>query len=304
MTTTTVDDSLIQSFVFYLRVERQHGENTVTNYESDVRNFAEWLAKPLPEADRADLLRYFSHELNAGVNPSTLARRRFALQKLFCFLMDEGHIKRDPTRHLPMPKRWKRMPKVVSTADFDKMIDSLGPSPLEIRDKAMLLTFFASGLRESELQNLKLEDLNLDNIDSGSAKVWEGKGDKDGTVPLSPPAISALRVYLDTVRPRFENGLKSPYVFLGRRGERLTRMQIYNRVADIAEASIGRRISPHVLRHGYATALMEGGADIRDVQCLMRHSDLDTTAIYVHINLEYLRRNYYASHPRARIAAV
>lgn len=162
-----------------------------------------------------------------------------------------------------------------------------------------MLTFFASGLRESELAALKVQDMDLD---AGAAKVWDGKGGKDGIVPLSLPAIAALREYFSNVRPKLANGGAEPYVFLGQRGRGLTRQQIYYRVRGIAQAALGRRISPHFLRHGFATALMEGGTDIRDVQVLMRHSSVDTTAIYVHIDLKFLRRIYYASHPRARIA--
>lgn len=178
------------------------------------------------------------------------------------------------------------------------MVASLSASWLDVRDKAILLTFFASGLRASELARLKLQDLDLD---AGAAKVWDGKGGKDGIVPLSPPAIEALRQYLGIVRPHFAARANNPHVFLGHWGRSLTRQAIWCRVRGIAKSALGKRISPHFLRHGFATALVEGGADIRDVQVLMRHSSVDTTAIYVHTDLQYLRKIYYASHPRARI---
>jgi integrase/recombinase XerD len=294
----TTNNDLINRFLVYLSAERASGKHTLANYEHDVRDFSAWLEKPLPEATRIDMQSYISDSLKQ-VCARTVQRRLSCLRHFFRFLIDEEEIEIDPTRNLPVPKGWKTVPKSLSLADLDSMVASLGSSWLDVRDKAILLTFFASGLRESELAALKVQDLDLD---AGAAKVWDGKGGKDGLVPLSPSAIAALREYFLDVRPKLANGGSEPYVFLGRRGRGLTRQQIYCRVRDISKAALGKRISPHFLRHGFATALMEGGADIRDVQVLMRHSSVDTTAIYVHIDLKFLRKIYYASHPRARIA--
>lgn len=294
----TTNNDLINRFLLYLRAERSAGKNTLANYEHDVRHFLAWLEKPAAEAARIDVQKYISDSLKQ-VCPRTVRRRLSCLRTFFRLLIDEEQIEINPTRNLPAPKAWKTVPKSLSPADLDCMLASLGGFWIDVRDKAILLTFFASGLRESELAALKLRDVDLD---AGVAKVWEGKGGKDGIVPLSSPAIVALREYLVSVRPKLANGGSEPYLFLGRRGKGLTRQQIYYRVRDIAKAALGKRISPHLLRHGFATALVEGGADIRDVQVLMRHSSVDTTAIYVHIDLKFLRKIYYASHPRARIA--
>jgi integrase/recombinase XerD len=275
------------------------GENTVASYETDVRKFAEWLGRPLTSVRRIDLQQYLSDSLNAGTNARSAARHLSCLRHFYRFLIDEEEIQIDPTRNLPVPKHWKTVPKALSLADLEKMVASLGASWLDVRDKAMLLAFFASGLRASELAALKLQDLDLE---AGAAMVWNGKGGKDGLVPLSPPAIAALRRYLEIVRPKLADHGSSAYVFLTRLGGPLTRQQVYYRVRDVARSALGKLISPHFLRHGFATALVEGGADIRDVQVLMRHSSIDTTAIYIHTDLKYLRRIYYASHPRARIA--
>jgi integrase/recombinase XerD len=295
---TASNNDLIKRFLAYLRAERGAGKHTLSNYEHDVRNFSAWLERPLPKATRIDLQKYISDSLKQGIGARSVARRLSCLRHFFRFLIDEEQLESDPTRNLPVPKGWKTVPKPLSLADLESMVASLGSSWIDIRDKAILLTFFASGLRESELAALKIQDLDLD---AGAAKVWDGKGGKDGIVPLSTPAIAALREYFSSVRPKLANAGPEPYVFLGRRGRGLTRQQIYYRVRDIAKAALGKRISPHFLRHGFATSLMEGGADIRDVQVLMRHSSVDTTAIYVHIDLKFLRRIYYASHPRARI---
>lgn len=292
----------IAIFASYLRTECGAGDNTVASYENDVRKFAAWLLpKPLTQAQRIDVSRFISAALAEGLSGRSAARRLACLRHFYRFLVDEEEISSEPTRNLPVPKIGKTVPKALSLADLEKMVASLGTSWIDTRDKAILLTFFASGLRGSELAALKMQDLDFE---AGAAKVWDGKGGKDGLVPLSPPAVAALKHYLEAVRPRLEVQTGTPYVFLGRRGKQLTRQQIYYRVRDIAKTALGKKISPHFLRHGFATVLVEGGADIRDVQVLMRHSDVDTTAIYVHTDLNYLRRAYYASHPRARFAQV
>ncbi len=290
---------LIVGFIKYLHRERGAAENTLVSYENDLRNFSAWLEKPLLQATRMHIQKYMSESLKQGICPRSIARRLSCLRHFYHFLIDEEETQLDPTRNVPVPKSWKTVPKPLSLADLESMVASLGSSWLDVRDRAILLVFFASGLRESELAALKVHDLDLN---AGAAKVWDGKGGKDGIVPLNQPAISALRDYLTNVRAKLTNGGSEPYLFLGRRGRGLTRQQIYYRVRDIAKAAIGKRISPHCLRHGFATALVEGGADIRDVQVLMRHSSVDTTAIYIHIDLKFLRRIYYASHPRARMA--
>jgi integrase/recombinase XerD len=227
------------------------------------------------------------------------------LRHFFRFLIEEEEIKTNPARNLPVPKCWKTVPRSLGLGDLEKMIAHPGISGgwsckarswLDIRNRAMLLTLFASGLRASELAALRLEDLDLD---AGAAKVWDGKGGKDGLVLLSPPAIAALKLYFETDPPF--TARSTSHVFVDRTGRGpLTRISVHNCVRAIAEAALGRRVWPHQLRHGFATALVECGADIRDVQVLMRHSSVDTTNIYVHTDLSQLRRTTYASHPRAR----
>jgi len=298
---------LIADFVAYLRIERGAKENTVASYEHDAKHFSEWLGKPVTVTTRAELQRYIVDSLQSGISGRTVARRLSCLRHFFRFLIDEEEIKTNPARNLPVPKCWRTVPHSLSLADLDKMVAHPGtsagwrwsraPNPwLEIRNRAMLLTFFASGLRESELAALRLEDLDLD---GGAAKVWDGKGGKDGVVLLSPPAVAALKLYFATPPPFVVRSTSHVFVGCTGRGP-LTREQIYNCVRAIAEAALGRRVSPHQLRHGFATALVEGGADIRDVQVLMRHSSVDTTAIYIHTDLSQLRKTY-ASHPRARL---
>jgi integrase/recombinase XerD len=315
---------LITEFLTYLQIECGAKENTIVSYKHDCSRFAGWLGKPISLALRADLQSYISASLESGISGRTVARRLSCLRHFFRFLIDEEEIKTNPARNLPVPKCWKTIPRSLPSGDVDKMVAHPGPkidpkkSPshttlwrwrksgiwgsrilplhtwLQIRDRAMLLTFFASGLRESELAALRLEDLDLD---AGAAKVWDGKGGKDGLVLLSPPAITALKLYLETAAPFAVR--RTSHVFLNRfGGGPLSRVAIWKRVSTIAEAALGRRVSPHVLRHSFATALIEGGADIRDVQVLMRHASIDTTAVYIHTDLNQLRKTY-VNHPRA-----
>jgi integrase/recombinase XerD len=173
-----------------------------------VRDLSAWLEKPFPEATRIDLQKYISDSLERGIGARTVARRLSCLRHFFRFLIDEEEIAIDPTRNLPVPKGWKTVPKALSLTDLESMVSSLGSSWIDIRDKAILLTFFASGLRESELAALKVQDLDLD---AGAAKVWNGKGGKDGIVPLSTPAITAVREYFSSVRPKLANAGPEPY---------------------------------------------------------------------------------------------
>jgi integrase/recombinase XerD len=289
--------SLIESFLKYLQMERRLAPNTITSYEFDLQNFAQWFARPFAAGGRTDVQRYLSELLGMGRSGKTVARHLASLRQLYRFLLDEELAQSDPTRHMPIPKTWKKVPPSLSTAEVETMAASLGPSWRNLRDKAMVLTFFSSGLRAGEIAVLKVADLDLE---SGSAKVWNGKGGKDGIVPLSPPAIAALKTYFDVRAKR--RGPESAYVFPGRDGRGIQRAQVYNVIRNIGRTALERRISPHALRRGFATAMIEGGADIRDVQALMRHASIDTTGLYIRIDLNYLRRIYYASHPRARFA--
>lgn len=295
------NSDLIASFIAYLRSEKGATDNTIAGYETDIRKFTDWVARPLTRVTRKDVQQYISDLLATGATARTAARRLASLRQFYRLLLDDGEVTIEPTRNLPLPKQWKTVPRALSQADFEKMVASLVPGRypgLEVRDRAILETGYASGLRESELANLKLEDLDLE---IGAAKVWGGKGDKDGIVPLNPRAVAAVTEYLKTVRPKLAR-TPLPFVFLTRLGRQMSRMDIFNLVRDIGQAALGKHVSPHYLRHGFATALIEGGADVRDVQALMRHSSVDTTAIYIHTDLHYLRRIYYASHPRGRIA--
>jgi integrase/recombinase XerD len=289
----------LELFTAYLRQERAASENTISSYLSDLEQFQSWLnlsGKAFEHADRKDIREYLAAKMADGLSPRSAARKLSTLRCLYRLLLDEGRIQTNPTRGVPIPKAWKSLPHFLELSELDTMVRwrESQKDALAVRDKAILLTLFASGLRESELVNLKLSDLDLD---AGIVKVWNGKGGRDGIAPLSPPAVEALAIYLQNRKG------ESPYLFLtggkSRRGSKLTRQALFYRIRDIARRAIGRDVHPHEFRHGCATALVKGGADIRDVQSVLRHAGIDTTQIYSHTDITYLRGIYDKSHPRA-----
>lgn len=290
----------ITLFTSYLRRERAASENTVSNYLLDLEQWQSWLYvanKTFEQASRRDVQEWLAAKMAEGLSPRSAARKLSTLRTFYRLLLDEERIQTLPTNGVPIPKTWKRLPRFLELHELEEMVrwTEKQKGPTAVRDKAILLTLFASGLRESELINLRLADLDLD---IGVIKVWNGKGGKDGIAPLSPPAIESLTAYLQ-VRAKVE----SPYVFLtdskACRGSKMSRIALFYRVRKIARLSIGRDVHPHEFRHGCATALVKGGADIRDVQAVLRHSDINTSQIYTHTDLTYLRGIYDRSHPRA-----
>jgi site-specific recombinase XerD len=323
------NERLISRYITHLQSERGLSENTVNNYVRDIRKLTKWFRRPITEITCKDITQFSVVKLGAGINGRSVRRHLAAFRSFFGFLIDDEEIKRDPTVGVPKPRYTKPLPGIARQADVESMIAALGESSINIRDRAMLYLFFGSGLRESELADLMLKDIDLDR---GVVKIWGGKGKKDAILPLSGSAIDALHRYLAAARPilaEYGFGAKlvlnpsrqaleqrakrakkramnpkepSRYLFIGRRtAQKLTRMQVYNRVRAAGRV-LGRTVSPHQLRHGYATSLVENGADILDVQTLMRHARVSTTQRYLHLNLNYLKEKYDDCHPRARLA--
>lgn len=306
-------ENLIQNFLAFLRAERCGAENTIDNYQREMRAFAHWLHRhghppALAAANRRQIKRYLRDLFAEGKKAVSVRRSLAVLRAFFDYLVNEERIKQNPARLVRSPKVAKPLPRALSLADIDKMVRTIEYTNLgrraqerramNLRDRAIVLTLFASGLRASELCALNLSDLNLK---AGFAKVWQGKGGKDAIVPLSPPAIAALKLYLRDARPQLASCESSTRVFLARHGECLTRVRLSQIISDLGQRALGRAIGPHHLRHGFATALLEGGADIADVQALCRHADISSTQIYLHTDTRYVRTNYEKSHPRAVI---
>ena len=287
-----------ESFLDYLRVEKGLSQNTLIAYRSDLEKlsrFADEHGKDLLSVEREDLKSFIQHLHKAGLEARSIARALVTVRSLYKFLVLDGHLKRDPSANLESPKSWQSLPKFLLSEEVDRLLDSPDVSTdLGLRDKAMLEVLYATGLRVSELVTLKISDLNLDL----GFLLTLGKGSKERTVPLGQSAINWVRKYL-TARTRILNGKTSSYLFVTAKGQPLTRQVFWKLIVDYGEkAGIGH-ITPHLLRHSFATHLLENGADLRSVQMMLGHSDISTTQIYTHITNERLREVYKKFHPRA-----
>lgn len=285
-------------FFNYLRVERGLSPNTLLAYRSDLEkltSFAKQSGKDLVSLERDDLIRFIQHLHEQGLEAKSVARAMVTLRGFFKYLVLDGHLKRDPSVNLESPKSWQSLPKFLIAEEVDLLLNAPDVSTdLGIRDKAMLEVLYATGLRVSELVGLKLNDMNLD---MGFLTTL-GKGSKERTVPLGQSSIGWIRRYMD-VRNRWLKGKSATVFFVTPTGSPISRQVFWKLIVDYGnQAKIGH-ITPHLLRHSFATHLLENGADLRSVQLMLGHSDISTTQIYTHITNERLRQIYKKFHPRA-----
>jgi integrase/recombinase XerD len=293
---TGVSMNRIDDFLHYLKAELGLKELTIVAYGFDMRAFEEAVHKPLESLTREDIRNFLAKELQTA-QPRSVARKLSTVRHFYRYLLNEEVIRVNPTQGIPVPKTWQTVPKSISAGEVGKIIEALSiKTPAGLRDRAMLLTCFGAGLRVSEMLSIRLDDLDLR---ASTVTVRQGKGLKDGIAPLNPVAIAALQSYLEIARPQLHPG-ESPLVFVSGHGELLTRQYVFLVIREVGERVLGKAISPHWLRHAFATTLIEGGADLRAVQAMMRHSSIDTTQMYLDIDLTALRVTYYNTHPRAR----
>jgi integrase/recombinase XerD len=303
----TANEKLIKSFLAYLKIEKGLAALTVSAYESDLVQFAEFLEgrrRDLVRATREDVRAFLSHLFSHAVKDRSVARKLSALKHFYKYLLLDRVVKHDPTLEIDSPRQWKILPKSLAGSEIESMLkavqqpaaagDSRVAAAIAQRDRAMLEVLYAAGLRVSELVNLKLEDLKLE---MGHALV-RGKGDKERIVPLGRAAQDAISSYLAESRAILLNGRVSPVLFVRRGGGRLTRQRVWQMV-KLASAST-RHASPHTLRHSCATHMVENGADLRTVQTILGHADISTSQVYTHVALDRLKNVYRAYHPRAK----
>jgi len=292
---------LIHEFINYLSVERGLAVNTLESYGRDLRQYSQYLQtdddSTLDSVSRGTILNYLLHLQTQGKATATIARRLAALKAFYQFLVREKMIKNDPTANLESPKLEKRLPKVLTVAEVERLLaQPNGAEPAGIRDRAMLELLYATGLRVSELVSLDIVDVNLE---TGYIKC-SGKGSKERIVPLGSLAILSCREYLSHGRGRLVKDQMEKSLFVNHHGHRLTRQgfwKIVKRYAD--DARIDKEITPHTLRHSFATHLLENGADLRSVQEMLGHADISTTQIYTHVTKGRLKEVYARAHPRA-----
>lgn len=290
---------LLDRFLDAIWAERGLSENTLEAYRRDLMKLMDWLAKKgeiLISAGREDLLQLLAEEVAAGRSPRSLSRYLSGYRQFYRWLVRERIITQDPTALIESPKLGRGLPKALSENQIEALLEAPDTTrPLGLRDRAMLEVMYATGLRVSELCGLQLANLNLN---QGVIRIM-GKGQKERLVPLGGEAEDWLTRFLSDVRPGLLKGSQSPFVFITARKTSLSRQAFWYMVRrHCRQAGIDKAISPHMLRHSFATHLLNHGADLRVVQLLLGHSDLSSTQIYTHIAREGLKRLHQAHHPR------
>jgi integrase/recombinase XerD len=286
-------------FLDYLAVEKGLARNSLAAYRVDLRHFGHWLADQrmdLGAVHRVHIVKYFQSLRTAGISARSVARALAAIRGLFRFLVAERHLKTDPTENLENPKLWSTLPKSLQPSEVEALLRAPDRSaPDGLRDAAMLELLYATGLRVSELIRVRIDDVVMD---AGFLRTM-GKGSKERIVPFGDAARDTMLAYLDRGRPEL---VKQPdvHLFLSRRGRPMSRQAFWMKIVKYArEAGITSHISPHVVRHAFATHLLENGADLRSVQLMLGHADISTTQIYTHVSRARLQKMYEQYHPRA-----
>ncbi len=289
---------LSEQFLDAVWLESGLSENTLNAYRTDLAALEGWLDKknlPLEAVTRAELLGYLAANVRQGLSPRSSARRLSTLRRFYRYLLREGLIREDPTADVSSPSLGRPLPKSITEASVEKLLAAPPDTTLGLRDRAMLETMYASGLRVSELVELALNELDLT---TGLVRVT-GKGGKERIVPLGDEAMSRLGDYLKGARPSLLGEHKSGAVFLTRRGQPMTRQAFWQLIKRYSSAAgIDSSLSPHSLRHAFATHLLNHGADLRSVQMLLGHADLSTTQIYTHVAKARLQTLHSSHHPR------
>ncbi len=286
-------------YLDYLAVEKGLAKNSLSSYRTDLRKFAAWLEErsiALETVERAQIVRYFQSLRSAGISARSVARALAAIRGLFRFLVAERHLQHDPTENIENPKLWVTLPKSLQPSEVEALLGAPDRStPAGLRDAAMLELLYATGLRVSELIRVKIEDVVLD---AGFLRTM-GKGSKERIVPFGESARATMVTWLERGRPELARRA-DPHLFLSTRGRAMSRQSFWMKVVRYArQAGIRAHISPHVLRHSFATHLLENGADLSSVQLIFFFYDISTTQIYTHVSRARLQKIYDQFHPRA-----
>ncbi|HET7462434.1 MAG TPA: site-specific tyrosine recombinase XerD [Longimicrobium sp.] len=291
----------VEPFLDHLRFERGLADNTLDAYRHDIVRMAAHARKQgrtgPGDITTADLRGLLLDLKEMGLAPSSLARNLSSIRTYFRFLLGEGEVQADPSDRISMPKQWRRLPEALSIPEMEALLaapDLL--HPLAWRDRAMLEFAYATGVRVGEMIGMKVRDLHLDDE---FVSVF-GKGSKERLVPIGGRAVGTLSIYLRETRPALDRGRAEGRVFLNARGGPLTRMGVWKILRQhVKTAGIEKHVTPHTLRHTFATHLLEGGADLIAVQEMLGHADISTTQIYTHVDRNYLAQEHRAHHPRA-----
>ena len=291
-----MNEKFIEEFIDYLRFERKYSENTISSYKRDLNKMNIYIKKEFTKLNKKDIKNYIQ-KLSKEENTSSVSRCISTLKSFYKFLEINKYTNSNPLTTITNPKTQKKLPKVLSEEEIDKLLDINLNTNFDYRNKAMLELMYSSGLRVSELVNLKVNDIDLVN---SSVRIF-GKGSKERIIPLNDYATIALKNYILYYRTSLFKHGENNYLFLNNHGNKMTRQGFFKILSKIAkEKNIKTEFSPHTLRHSFATHLLKHGADLRSIQELLGHSDISTTQIYTHITEERLQKNYEEFHPHGK----
>ncbi|MFH1888614.1 MAG: site-specific tyrosine recombinase XerD [Candidatus Omnitrophota bacterium] len=293
-------DELVDVFLNYLSVERGLSRNTIISYREDINAYISFLKNAHIDSfsltKRDDITEFMLSQKDKGLASNSVARRLAAIKSFYRFLLRERILKSDPSNLVDSPKLWKKIPETLSVNEVNVLLSKPNIRDMQgIRDKAILETLYATGMRVSEASNLKIDNVNLD---VGFLRCI-GKGNKERVIPLGVKAINSIKRYLAVSRSRQLKNKESEFLFLNRFGKKISRQSLWKIIKRYAkEARIKKPIRPHILRHSFATHLLERGADLRSVQEMLGHANISTTQIYTHISKERLKAIHKMFHPR------
>ncbi len=289
---------LLEQFVAYLSTEKGLSANTVASYSLDLQAFGNFLSEvglDYTSFTRDDIVNYIGRLKDSGHSSASICRFIASIKGLCRFMIIEKIIDDNPSETLRTPRQWERLPKALSMEDTKRLLDAEVKSSMFVRDAAILELLYASGLRVSEVLTVKINDINFE---GGFLRVM-GKGSKERVVPMNHRASERIKKYMRELRPGLLNGRRSPYLFLTGRGKPMTRQRFWQALKGFA-GSADLKLTPHMLRHSFATHLLDGGADLRSVQKMLGHSDIATTQIYTKVSSDRIKKVYQEHHPRAK----
>jgi integrase/recombinase XerD len=294
-------EGVVNAFLNYVRVEKGLAHNTVMAYGRDLRKFETFIKEHGPgdvtQVTRDNLVDFLTSLYRAGLDSRSVARHLVTIRNFLKFCLAEGFIPEDPSVYVEAPKFRMRLPAHLNVEEVNRLLEQPDvTNPVGMRDRAMIELLYSAGLRVSELVNLRLSDLQME---TGCVRCI-GKGNKERLVPMGRTAVTAVKAYLNGSRQALAGKNASPYLFLNRFGARIGRIGFWKKLSDYGrQAGLRLKLKPHMLRHSFATHLLERGADLRSVQLMLGHADISTTQIYTHVAKDRLKEVYKAHHPRA-----
>jgi len=288
---------LLERFFTYLSVEKGLSQNTLSSYAADLKKYTFFLKerdKAIDSALRSDIIDFNEGLRNAGYSIPSICRHLSSIKALYKYLLIENILDTDPSGNIHMPKKWERLPKALSVSEVMELLETGFSGKTVLRDSAMVELLYSSGLRVSELVRINLGDIHFD---AGFVRIM-GKGAKERVVPVNARALEKVKRYMEEERPAILKKRQSTYLFVTRIGKQMSRQRFWQTLKAIGKQA-GLDISPHTIRHCFATHLLEGGADLRSVQKMLGHSDISTTQIYTKVTTDRIKKVFKAYHPRA-----